>query len=408
MNPTTEAGIAVRPPSIHALSTGWKTFFLLAIAVLFGLAGFVAGCGIAGYDGMDIVARVVCTLFGGAAFVAAPILTRAVLRYRVETFEDRIRIQGHRGTRELLLADLRGYRVEQRKNEQVIVLVPADPSAKKTAIGSTLADGKRLEAWIRSRLTDLDAEDYQRELGHILADSSLGATEVDRADALAKAARTVQVLTWIASGAAAWAFLHPQPYDIVAWTLLTLPVLALILARLSHGLIQFASSRRTTARPAIAMPFMVPSFVAMLRAIIDWNLVDWAPVWIPAAVLGLPLFVLVFVLFEDVRSRFKLVPLAMAVCLAYGLGATILLNGILDDGEPEVFTAKVLDKRVSSGKHTSYNARLSSWGPRTRPEEVELPEETFESISVGEEVIVAMQPGWLKIPWLFVALIEAP
>ena len=87
---------------------------------------------------------------------------------------------------------------------------------------------------------------------------------------------------------------------------------------------------------------------------------------------------------------------------AYSYGVVIHYNCHYDESEAELYTAKVLNKRVSSGKLTTYYLELTSWGPQPEIDEVSVVNDLFNRIEVGDQVTVYLQKGKLEIPWFFV------
>jgi hypothetical protein len=87
---------------------------------------------------------------------------------------------------------------------------------------------------------------------------------------------------------------------------------------------------------------------------------------------------------------------------AYSFGTVIHINCYYDNSEAEYFTAKVLDKRISSGKSTSYYLELSTWGKQEEVDEVSISKGFYNRIEVGDEVNIYFRNGKLKIPWFIV------
>jgi hypothetical protein len=78
------------------------------------------------------------------------------------------------------------------------------------------------------------------------------------------------------------------------------------------------------------------------------------------------------------------------------------LNGILDRSAPSVYQAQVNAKRICSGRHTSYNLKLSQWGPRKESKEVDVGKSVYNKHEVGDIVGVIVREGRFGIPWYYV------
>ena len=102
---------------------------------------------------------------------------------------------------------------------------------------------------------------------------------------------------------------------------------------------------------------------------------------------------------REAWKRIDTLLLGLAFCAVWGYGATVTLNGMLDPGRPSVYQAKVLDKRVSHGKHTSYYLTLSPWGPVANPREFDVSRSIYDNRSTGDEVRAYLMQGAFHIPW---------
>ena len=112
---------------------------------------------------------------------------------------------------------------------------------------------------------------------------------------------------------------------------------------------------------------------------------------------------MVYALVQELRTRPKGAPVVMLVACIYAYGATVLADAELDSGAVQRYAVQVLDMHVSRGRHTSYYLRLSAWGPRTLPEDVDVGQWLYENVEVGNTVCVYLKPGALGIPWFAVA-----
>ena len=73
-----------------------------------------------------------------------------------------------------------------------------------------------------------------------------------------------------------------------------------------------------------------------------------------------------------------------------------------DESNPETFQSKVLDKRISSGKTTTYYLKLTAWGGQTESDDVSVSEELYNYLEVDDNVNIYLKKGQLDIPWFIV------
>ncbi|WP_431241318.1 hypothetical protein ACQ9BO_14575 [Flavobacterium sp. P21] len=90
-----------------------------------------------------------------------------------------------------------------------------------------------------------------------------------------------------------------------------------------------------------------------------------------------------------------------AICYAYGTFITI--NCLYDHSEPKVFKTSVLDKRISTGKTTTYYLQLGPWGPRKESDEVKVSKEQYNNSKINDEAEVYLMKGEFDIPWFEVS-----
>jgi len=115
---------------------------------------------------------------------------------------------------------------------------------------------------------------------------------------------------------------------------------------------------RNDVHPTVAVAFLFPPMVLLLRAVTDFNVVQTLPVETVSAGIGGCLLLATFVVDPSRRGK---VGAAIAIglfCLAYGYGLAIEANVLFDRSSPTTYEVTVIDKHVSRGKATTYNLDL--------------------------------------------------
>jgi hypothetical protein len=90
------------------------------------------------------------------------------------------------------------------------------------------------------------------------------------------------------------------------------------------------------------------------------------------------------------------------ILFVYGYGSIITLNYIYDKSEPEIFNARILSKRISSGKSTTYYFELTPWGQQKEIDEVFVSKELYKRLEENDEVKIYFNKGKFEIPWFTV------
>lgn len=92
----------------------------------------------------------------------------------------------------------------------------------------------------------------------------------------------------------------------------------------------------------------------------------------------------------------------MIFLFLYSYALVIQVNCFYDNTVSEYYAVEVLNKRISTGKHTYYYLELSPWGPKQEVDEVSMGQELYNRTEVGDEVFVYFYKGKLGIPWFVV------
>jgi hypothetical protein len=87
--------------------------------------------------------------------------------------------------------------------------------------------------------------------------------------------------------------------------------------------------------------------------------------------------------------------------LAFSYGSIIYINCYYDNSTSILRIVPVTDKRVSTGKHTSYYITLDAWGNYPEDEH-SIDKKLYNSVDIGTEVKVYELNGSLNIPWMLI------
>jgi hypothetical protein len=239
-----------------------------------------------------------------------------------------------------------------------------------------------------------------------LQDDELGRTSSEREEKLNKARKAAQILNTGGGATALWLFLHPQPYQWAIIAGLVVPILATIALWLHSGVIRL-DEKRNSAYPSLAIAVIGPAASLLLRVLLDFDILDYTPLWPQAAAVA---FVAVIALLIGSRdfifrndSLVSLLPTILIGAALYGFAGTLSYNCAFDEGTATRYEAKVLDKRMSGGKTTTYYLKVTPWGPHPTSEDVTITQDYYERVEAGDSVEIYAMPGRLGVPWFMVA-----
>lgn len=385
----------------YRTSKGWRIFIYLTAPLLIALflytpfvilsdkhpsIGFSLGSGILGV---------------GMAGLMAYGLSETV-RWKFIIDQWQVSETGTFKTKALALAEIKGY----RRDDKYTRIYPIQKGGPVIKIGYTTERYDEIRHWLAGRYPDLDELETQQATETLLADTTLGETEESRAMAVARAQRVARALNIGGMAVAAWLWFYPQPYDWAIAMGLLLPLLAITALWIFPRTLRI-DEKKNSGYPSVLAGFLIGSLILLLRAMFDYEIVNYATLWpvVGAMTAGIATAMAIgnrkFLAQPDSRVSVALTILLLAAL--YGFGATVIVNGEYDDSPATVFTPKVSDKHISSGKTTTYYLTLQPWGPITASEDTPVSRSYYNEVQVGQAVSVALHAGRLGVPWYKVA-----
>jgi len=341
----------------------------------------------------------------GLAFLALGLSVIAfTLKARLVLYADRLEMLSLVKTKSMTREQIAGWRVAPTNSYPILLLQPRSTEVKKLRIMLFFKTDDAFEGWFAS-LPNLDAVEQTEAVARIVGDQSLGATKEDRASRLSAAQRNAKLLTNAALITGFWGIIYAHPYQVVVAAQCFILVLVLALLMSGGGLYQIGGDRKD-ARADLSFPFLMPGFVLMMRSIIDINFYSLALIIKMTAAAGLFLTLVLTAADRGLRQRRWGIAVITVFSLLCSFGVLAEANTLLDQSEPQIFSAHILSKRISGGKTTTYYLLLEPWGPRLEGGEVSVPRSVYQVLGVGETACVHLSRGALRVPWYTVTTCE--
>lgn len=275
-------------------------------------------------------------------------------------------------------------------------------------------DLRVITQWIRQRTRDLVEEMLDEEDAAISSDASLGFTEADKAerlDTLRNLIQRINFVVYIAAGIAFVNFLfieHVVVEFAAVGVLVVTPVFLDLLALSNRGHVRIDYDEGSRY-PQIFTGTMVAGVSLALMSLLDRGaLLDnrfYEILFLAILAKGL------FLCFID-RDRLKvllrrgrgitaLTVVAMFAMPAFWVGGSLYQTNKLLDTSPTTWHAtQIVNKRITSGKTTSYTVELAPWDPAQKGVvEYTLRRAEFERFEEGTPVRVGVRQGAVGIPW---------
>lgn len=384
----------------YKIAKGWAIFIYIFAPLLIGLFGWVL---ILPFTNGNYSPNASWILIPIAVGMIALVIFGVIDAYKgkLTIYEDRIVSKSTFSNRELKFSDIKGFTV----NDNYIFVEPNNDNQKRIEISKYIGGYDEILFWLSQTFTDLEEQNAINEEQEILNDENYGWTKDIREEKLSKARQTSKIINWAAGITAAWTFFYPTPYQYSILTAMVIPIVALCALKLSGGLIRF-DERKGSAYPSVIYAFIYPSLGLMLRAILDYDIFDYSNVWLTTTLITLTFLTLLLIKQKELtfkkKNNYVTVASLALFLFAYSFGTVIHLNCYYDNSEAEYFTAKILNKRISSGKTTTRYLELSTWGRQKEVDEVSVGKDFYNRAEIGDEVNIYFKKGKLDIPWFIV------
>jgi len=197
-----------------------------------------------------------------------------------------------------------------------------------------------------------------------------------------------------------WAIFFPVPYNIAIAVCALVPVASIFLMWFLKGLIGFETKKWRSEKPHLTFPLTGPSLALAFRALIDFHILAFDKVWVPAILVSLVFSMLLYAFSADVKKKPAYLLVTLIFGFTYGFGLIMEANCLLDKSVPAVYTARVLGKRTSySSRSRSYYIKVTPWGSKAEENEISIRRTVFDRIKVNDELNMNVKEGMLGIPW---------
>jgi len=375
--------------------------------ILYGFCGllFLAGAIACAAVVMNGAQSAVLALFGilaaagGVYMLALPVRGRMVLEgTRIEvrdTFREHVAD----------LSEIEGFRTISSRNGRYWKIYLKDGRGS-FSIADHFNTDDNFRVWFQ-QVVDLDLRDGEITMAEIAHDETVGATEQERMDALARAKRWAIGLNVIATVAAVCAYVtHGDAKPIAVLVSIIAPFSGAALVWWKPRLYSMFKPKKDP-RADLAWVSFAPTFGLCFASS------DFHPVAITSLLpaMGALALAYAFVSVSDVRRGRSvlgngLVLLLISCGFAYGAAATA--NATFDDATPGSYSTQVLGKHVSRGRSTSYYVRLAPWGPVQGERDLHVSYGFYRDARINGTVCLRLHPGALHAPWYAPVSCTAP
>ncbi|WP_143822149.1 hypothetical protein [Mucilaginibacter pedocola] len=312
-----------------------------------------------------------------------------------------ISVSGILGTREFFNSDVKGFRVE----EKAILIYAVESDTRRIMINDydAIGNSREMIGELEARYPDLNAIEYQASLTDILQSDEFGISEDERRDSLSSAGRLARfynifgLIVLIGSVFFIEAVIFSDLYSVM---IIIYPLVGIVLMVAKKGLIKFAT-KRTSPIYSLYYSMFISCIFLVVKPLIKYNLIDLNTVWVPMGIIaGLFFGALYWKGKADAANAMKgQVIMMVFVALVFGVGFTTTINCMFDTAKPQTFTARIDDVYITRGKRTIYHVTLGPWGLVHESKSIQVPENVFYRMTVGNNAEIELRQGLLGMPW---------
>jgi hypothetical protein len=320
-------------------------------------------------------------------------------KWRVVVYPDYIEIVDVFKRKQIYFSNIKGIYILNTQYASTVKFVTTLMKPKSFSVWLGLDEADSFSRWAISSFVNLDEVECRQEMQRMLTEEDKF-TAQEKLRRLANAKRFVRIMNVLSYVILLWLLIYPYPYKLAMWAMMVLPIIAALSLRYFSGLLLLDGGRKGSPYPSIAMPMVIAPTALIFRASFDIKVLDWQYVVVPALIISVILFVLLFLFDSEVRTRLFVLICTIAICVAYGGSATVIQNTILDTSQPVRYIATVENKHISDGSPpTLYYLQLSPWGSFHESREFDVDRAVYQSRRIGSSVNIYVFKGAYNIPW---------
>lgn len=330
----------------------WTTVFLIALFAINGLA---------------------------AAWLMTVGLTRRTVFYATG-----VTVESVWGSRRFERAQLHGWRWGGEESGLAIVELYRKDDPRPFRIWVPKIVDATLEAWFGDA-RDMAFDETKAAVADIEGDETFGATPADRVKAADAETVILRWAYWLVLALAMWVWLFPRPYHLAVGVAIVLPIAILFLTFLRQGrwrLWVAPSEFRASPTPHLFLCI----WAIVLRAFLDWRIIDWHVLAAIVVFVGGVIAVAVLVALGERFSNRDRVFGAFFGAMLYAYGAVVPLNMWLDNRAPESLRGVVIQLDPEQ-------VVIAAPPPFQQALDIEISPRLSERLAVGEEVCIDLYRG---------------
>lgn len=385
----------------YKTAKGWRIFIYITAPLLATLSLYVISIPFT-TQSSSIISDVLLITVSIAMITLCVIGSLEISKAKITIHENAtITVKSIFNTRSLRFNEIKGYSI----NDKYICIVPKNNLLKQLKIHTYFKNIEEIQHWIYITFPNLDKEKTLNETDSILKNTAFGTDKSERKRKLKKA-KTISIILNILSICIGLCLFFIPEYG-KQLTIITIAFFASCIASIIYfkGLIKI-DQENNSAYPTLFWAFFCTCCVLTLKAIFGFNILEYSKIWTPVIIIPTLLTALVLGVTKELSFKtfidyFKTF-IVFIIFMGTTYGALILTNFYFDESSIITYTSKIIDKRISKGKTTSYYLKLKSWTNNKKPIESIVSKEFYNKTDSGNRVTIQQKEGKFNIPYYFI------
>jgi hypothetical protein len=222
----------------------------------------------------------------------------------------------------------------------------------------------------------------------------------EKENRLKRAHLVAKIINYTSTGIIVWIFRFPTFYEYMLIACLLMPIVGILLVRLSKGIIKIELKRNS---PTNALPAFFPPVFLAFRIHSDFNIANYSNLWFSVAI-GAILFSAFFFLvnrkYMEIENWHQIILRIALFSFVYVFGVVIGFNCVFDKSKPQIFTSSVSYKEIQSVGIKSYKIEVISGEKQSQVMKLTIDENTYNELQVGGNATIYVFKGLFNISWV--------
>lgn len=232
-------------------------------------------------------------------------------------------------------------------------------------------------------------EAFDRQIKHLRQEAPYDIKKVR------KVVKVVNVMAFIAM---LWAWLYPEPYEVVIIVNILFMVFAVFVSIRFKAAVNVYSDKKEIPQLFV---LLWPTFGLVIRSMMDCNLLYTTGAWVCLGILAILMALFIYLNTNEYLKKKWLAVFLPLLCFGAVYGAVITTDYTFDFSQPKQYRTIIVDKRIDDGKTTSFHLTLEPWGDVKGQKDAIVSESFYNRKQIGQSIYVYEMNGLWGIHWYY-------